>query len=99
MSGNDGNKSKFKGFTYPNGDEQAETQKIFYGRLAAELIDNTYDTCGNRRNQQQNAMVGPTICRVTGAPMCGIDIYLTPTKFKAMKKYGEETPYCRQGRC
>jgi hypothetical protein len=81
------------------GQNSAESQKEFYGRLAAELIDNTYDIVGGgRRSINSGTIVGDDTDRQS-PPKCGIDAHLTPTKLKRKDRDGNCTPYGRQGRC
>jgi hypothetical protein len=87
-----------------------ETQKEFYGYLAAELIDNTFDVVLARsRNSpsstslsypdEKQGISAAVMCSVTGAARCGLDIHLTPTKRKRKNREGVETSFSFQGRC
>jgi hypothetical protein len=81
-----------------------ETQKEFYGDLAAELIDNNYD--GGRIEQQNHAQrstnnEAPPVQVVnprTGEIRQGVDLHLTPTKHKRMD-HGVATKLRYQGCC
>jgi Transposase IS4 len=88
-------------FTYAN-NEAIETQKTFYGTLAAEMIDNTYDKVAVGRNKRQRddvERISPAVCRTTGAPRAGVSIHLTPTKKQRKKRDGTLTVQCKQGYC
>jgi hypothetical protein len=83
-----------------------EVQKEFYAELAAELIDNNYDTVGsatkratrsNDVNDSDDDM--PVINLITGQPRCGLSAHLTPTKRKRRDIEGNELSYSLQGRC
>jgi hypothetical protein len=79
-----------------------ETQKEFYGHLAAELIDNNFDNVGGqrrRRNADDSAYDCAVIDSRTGEARSGIDIHLTPTKLKRKDKHGNFTNKTFQGRC
>ncbi len=82
-----------------------ETQKEFYGRLAAELIDNRYDNIGrsSRRgtnnNDDDDFFDSPAIDRNTGTARSGVDAHITPTKRRQKDKDGNEKPFALQGKC
>jgi hypothetical protein len=85
-------------------DNNAESQKDFYGHLAAELIDNTYDQVGGtgaRRSfgMDDTAEGSPAVCHRTGGPRAGVSAHLTPTKRRIKDKEGCLTPNSFQGRC
>jgi hypothetical protein len=84
----------FRNWEY-NDNAQTEDQKEFYGHLAAELIDNTYDTVGTRRSPGKNS----AICQVVGVPRAGEGPHLTPTRRKRKDKDGKETNHSFQGHC
>lgn len=79
-----------------------ETQKDFYGHLAAELIDNKYDGVQRRviaagEGTESGELVDVRNPR-TGEIRRGLDIHLTPTKRKRITN-GVETKHAYQGRC
>ena len=78
-----------------------ETQKDFYGHLAAELIDNVYDGI-RRRNAAGEASGSGEVMNVrnprTGEIRRGLDIHLTPTKRRRITD-GVLTKHAYQGRC
>jgi hypothetical protein len=81
---------------------QTETQKQFYARLAAELIDNRYDVVRGGSRQASQPPVeeySPVIDRNTGEVQSGVGARLTPTKKRQKDKYGNLKPYALQGRC
>ena len=60
-----------------------ETQKDFYGNLAAEMIDNRLDRVATRqRNVAQSLLDQAAIDQRTGMPMSGIGPHLSPTRRK-----------------
>ena len=80
----------------------ADTQADFYNYLSEEMIDDTYNRFmmqsadGRRRNifdsddktfDDEKTLFG----RINGAPRCGIDLHVTPTKKIRKKRYGKET--------
>jgi Transposase IS4 len=88
--------------TFTSENNSGEVQKEFYAHLAAEMIDNNYDsvTTSERRNvASANDVESPVFCRRTGAPRCGLSAHLTPTKRKKHLRDGTETSYSLQGRC
>jgi Transposase IS4 len=77
-----------------------EPQKEFYGKLAAELIDNTYDRVGGtRRSMTFEDGTPPALLDGTGRPRSGIAAHLTPTKRFRVTKQGKQLPHKLQGRC
>lgn len=96
-------------FNYEIGTNQGETQKEFYGRLAAELIDNRFDFVGrasgrgasssNNNNDDDDVFDSPAIDRNTGVARSGVDAHITPTKRRQKDKRGKEKPFALQGRC
>jgi hypothetical protein len=72
--------------TFTPENNNCEVQNEFYSHLAAEMIDNSYDSgvISNRRVQASPNMdiESPVFCRRTGEPRCGLSAHLTPTKRK-----------------
>ena len=73
------------------------------------MIDNTYDRFmmwsaeGRRRtiveyDDRTFDDNNPMFFRINGAPRCGIDPHVTPTKKRRKKRYGTETRYLLQGK-
>ncbi len=97
----------YSGLTFdeelPN--NNSETQKEFYGRLAAELIDNHYDSIGggNRRNNNNDDVDeffdSPAVDRNTGTARSGVDAHITPTRKRQKDSKGNEKPFALQGKC
>jgi Transposase IS4 len=76
-----------------------ETQKEFYGNLAAEMIDNTEDIVATRRGANATPPGEQAIDRLTGLPMRGIGPHLSPTKRRRVVG-GEIVPtQLYQGHC
>jgi hypothetical protein len=75
-----------------------ETQKQFYGRLAAELIENTEGVM-TTRDRPPVAVLSPGIERATGRPTSGIGPRITPTKKKRKNKDGTTSNSGWQGYC
>ena len=76
-----------------------ESQKQFYGNLAAELIDNTFDQVGGvaraRNNNSQNDEFDPAfIDPITGHARSGDGVYL-----RRCTKKRKNTNHVFQGRC
>ena len=79
--------------------DEVESQDEFYGYLAEELIDNSYDTTGTRGRQGcgvggQSSARGwdsTLVDRRTGMTRCGTDLHLTPTK-RRRRSRGVEMP-------
>jgi hypothetical protein len=102
-------------FTFPTpnrdgGDDEEndnwiESQKCFYGRLAAELIDNRIGQVGGRPRCQQGEAeedddYNPAIDYETGEARSGVDAHITPTKRRQKDKRGrEKVTHSLQGRC
>ena len=86
-------------------DDTSESQKQFYGHLAAEMIDNTYDRAAHTRSRTEAAIPAPHSCDAavinlrTSHSRCGELTDLTPTKRKKRLRDGTETKYCLQDRC
>jgi hypothetical protein len=81
-------------------ENSGESQKEFYAHLAAEMIDNNYDSVStSERRITINESDSPVLCRRTGEPRCGLSAHLTPTKRKKHTIDGTETSYSLQGRC
>ena len=78
-----------------------ETQKEFYGHLAAELIDNSYDTVGGSGSRRSGNETPPNsaICNRTGDPRAGEGAHLTPTRKKRKDRHGNITNHSFQGHC
>lgn len=84
-----------------------EVQKDFYCHLAAELIDNNYETVVGGRKQQNDSSPSSSeggthrelFHKHDGAPRCGIAAHLTPTKRKRKNQKGELQNRNLQGRC
>ena len=77
-----------------------ETQADFYNYLAEEMIDNTYDrfimrSAEERRwnsvdsDDKNSGDDNPLICRINGAPSCGIVLHVTPTNNRRKKRDGK----------
>jgi hypothetical protein len=80
--------------------DNTETQKQFYGRLAAELIDNNEGMAMRpTRRRQTDDNQSPVIDRDTGRPTSGIGPRITPTKKKRKNKDGTTSNSCWQGYC
>ena len=88
----------------------AETQAGFYDYLAEEMIDNTYDRFIMRSTEGRRRTIvdsddktfdddNPLFGRINGAPICGIDLHVTPTKKRGKKRDETETQYSLQGEC
>ena len=88
----------------------AETQAGFFNYLAEEMIYNTYDRFmmwsaeGRRRtivesDEETFDDNNPLFGRINGAPRCGIDQRVEPTKKMRKKRDGTETQYLLQGEC
>ena len=75
-----------------------EKQKDFYSFLAEELIDNTYDSVGGRRNRENTPERVPRLVTVNGLARCGVEAHLSPTKRRRVEK-GVTTKGLYQGRC
>jgi Transposase IS4 len=80
--------------------ESVETQKAFYGQLAAELIDNNYDRIGGaaRNRTTPTSMENDEDEPRYQTPRSGVDAHLTPTKMRINDKNNKGT-HSRQGRC
>jgi hypothetical protein len=78
-----------------------ETQKQFYGRLAAELIDNQEGMAvgSATRVRQSEENLSPAIEKETGRPTSGIGPRITPTKKKRKNVDGTTSNSCWQGYC
>jgi hypothetical protein len=76
-----------------------ETQKQFYGRLAAELIDNKEGAIVTRERPSGVAGLQQAIERGTGRPTSGIGPRITPTKKRRKKADGSISNSCWQGYC
>jgi Transposase IS4 len=77
-------------------DNQRESQKNFYGNLAAELIDNNYDRVGGARAKRRSDSSDDEI--IDSFPKSGVDAHLTPTKIRRNDKNDRGT-HSFQGRC
>jgi Transposase IS4 len=95
----------YSGLTFDQ--NNGETQKEFYGRLATELIDNKFDFIGrssarakdNNNNDDDDAFDSPVIDRNTGVARSGVDAHITPTKRRQRDVRGNEKTHALQGRC
>ena len=88
-----------------------ETEKEFYCRLAAELIDNRFDFIGrasarsasssnnNDDDDDDDAFDSPAIDRNTGIACSGVDAHITPNKQQQKNKKEKEKTFALQGRC
>jgi hypothetical protein len=87
-----------------------ETQKEFYGRLAAELIDNRYDNIGRTtrqrggvndddNNNEDDFFDSPAIDRDTRNVRAGVGPHVAPTTRRQRDQNGNEKPYAMQGKC
>jgi hypothetical protein len=80
--------------------DQRESQKIFYGHLASELIDNSYDNIGGntrnkRRATEDDLMVDDSLVDpITGLARSGEGIYL-----RRSSKTRKNPNHTAQGRC
>jgi Transposase IS4 len=83
--------------------QKIESQKEFYGNLAAELIDNSFDRIGMRNRcldfEHTTHEADSVIDKRNGLPRFGTAAHLTPTKRKRKRKDGSNTNYSFQGRC
>jgi heat shock protein HspQ len=85
----------------PDNDENpdnVESQKTFYGHLAAELIDNTVDRVGGYASSRQIRSPNDDECIDYDAsitPRAGVGAHLTPTKLRLTNK----PTHSRQGLC
>jgi hypothetical protein len=83
--------------------QKCESQKEFDGNLAAELIDNSFDSIGMRNRVDEFhsdiAEIDSVIDKQSGLPHFGTATHLTPTKRKRKRKDGTNTTYTFQGRC
>lgn len=89
-------------YGHERNNDNGETQKEFYGKLAAELIDNRYDNIGGRRRPPQDPEFfedSPVINRNTGQLRSGVDAHLTPTKRRQTSREGHQKPFALQGKC
>lgn len=80
------------------GNGGGEVQKIFYGHLAAEMIDNNIDRVGGKRRQTQSFYdddedFDPT--RTNTTPRSGVGAHITPTKERTNRK----STHRKQGKC
>lgn len=86
-------------FDHAENPENVETQKTFYGHLAAELIDNTADRVGgyaaSRRGLRSpnDDEINNSTAMIT--PRAGVGAHLTPTKLRITSKPN----HSRQGLC
>jgi hypothetical protein len=84
-------------------DAPDENQKEFYGHLAAELIDNTYDNVGGTGARQspgtEREAPNSAICPCTGGPRAREGAHLTPTRRKRKDQHGNITNQSFQGHC
>jgi hypothetical protein len=79
---------------------QKETQKQFYGKLVAELINNKEDSVTTRDRSVAYATTNlDAMERHTGYPSTGIGPRLTPTKKRRKNNVSETTTHRWQGYC
>ena len=78
----------------------AETQADFYNYLDEEMIDNTHDRFMMRSVEVRRRNIvdsddktfdydNPLFGRINGAPRCGIDLHVNPTKKSRNKRDGK----------
>ncbi|KAG7352187.1 hypothetical protein IV203_008235 [Nitzschia inconspicua] len=89
----------YMGLTYPRGGARDESQKLFYERLAEELILNQYDLARRVARSSNELADGlghcpPVINKLDGTPRMGTHAHLTPTKRKR-----KGTNFALQGNC
>jgi hypothetical protein len=84
--------------TYSEQTGYAEMQKQFYGRLAAELIDNTYDKRGGSRQSTQPSLedYSPVIDRNTGEVKSEVGVHITKTKKRQRDINGNDKFFPKQ---
>ena len=80
-----------------------ETQKEFYSKLLAEMIENNLDAAVRTRNNvvantPRNVIPG-LIHQGTGRARSGLLIHITPTKLRRRNIDGTLSNKCHQGRC
>jgi hypothetical protein len=75
-----------------------EKQKDFYANLAEELIDNSYDSVGQRNRGENTPVRGPRLVTANGLARCGVEAHLSPTKRRRIEK-GVTTKGLYQGKC
>ena len=83
-------------------DGQVESQKEFYGHLAAELIDNQTERESRAGRLSDEFSVGihnPAVDYATGQPRSGVDAHISPTKRKKKRKNPDSKGFSLQGRC
>jgi len=84
---------------YKGATTTTENQKLFYERLAEELIDNRYDTIGNAPRQRAREEDVPLQNTAFVSPRSGLHAHLTPTKKKRKTNNGGQTNYRFQAWC
>ena len=93
-------------FAYSGVLESHENQNDFYGHLAEELIDNSYDdnrgvnwpVCETRRKLNIDLELSPLI-KNDGSGRYGLSIHFTPTKRKRISNKGKVYTNALQKRC